>query len=72
MDLIVYEYLLLLGATVIMMLSLFFAMQNRDDGFSWFFMVFEGYRGFAVWVAPPVGRAPPCKGWHSTRISFNG
>ena len=76
MGLSVYEYLLLLGATVMMLLSLFCAMQNRDDGFSWFSKVIAVLQ-FGLHPAragtrqglPPARVAP--YGWHAARISFN-
>lgn len=64
MGLSVYEYLLLLGATVMMLLSLFCAIQNRDDGFSWFSKV------IAVLQFGLRSAGCSCRGWHVARISL--
>ena len=75
MDLIVYEYLLLLGATVMMLLSLFCATQNRDDGFSWFSKVIAVLQFGLHLSGCPLQGLPPARvapyGWHAARISFN-
>lgn len=75
MGLSVYEYLLLLGATVMMLLSLFCAMQNRDDGFSWFSKVIAVLQFGLHLSGCPLQGLPPARvapyGWHAARISFN-
>lgn len=75
MGLSVYEYLLLLGATVMMLLSLFCAIRNRDDGFSWFSKVIAVLQFGLHLSGCPLQGLPPARvapyGWHAARISFN-
>ena len=61
MGLSVYEYLLLLGATVMMLLSLFCTMQNRDDGFSWFSKVIAVLQFWLHLSGCPLQGLPPAR-----------